>query len=210
MAANSVYFRVRCHIVHLSSTKSLKLIQKAQQAGAPLTVETTHHYLSLCAEHIPAGATQFKCCPPIRGANNQVWNQFCLFSVGANIKLGCTSLTTLPRSSYGQHWKLDRLTWWCLIIHLAPLTWRKWTVETSLRPGEEFLHYSLVTTDWWQTLNTGTIGNDQNCRASVTCDAWLSIVTNIMLHYYILTTFDSNFYIICNGWFAQPQQWDVL
>ncbi|XP_026200559.1 allantoinase, mitochondrial isoform X2 [Anabas testudineus] len=64
-------YKVRCHIVHLSSTKSLKLIQKAQQAGAPLTVETTHHYLSLCAEHIPAGATQFKCCPPIRGANNQ-------------------------------------------------------------------------------------------------------------------------------------------
>uniref|UniRef100_A0A4W6EYF6 allantoinase n=1 Tax=Lates calcarifer TaxID=8187 RepID=A0A4W6EYF6_LATCA len=64
-------YQVRCHIVHLSSAKPLKLIQKARQAGAPLTVETTHHYLSLCAENIPAGATQFKCCPPIRGSNNQ-------------------------------------------------------------------------------------------------------------------------------------------
>ncbi|KAF3835736.1 hypothetical protein F7725_028294 [Dissostichus mawsoni] len=27
--------------------------------------------LSLCAENIPAGATQFKCCPPIRGSANQ-------------------------------------------------------------------------------------------------------------------------------------------
>ncbi|XP_039985491.1 zgc:103559 isoform X3 [Xiphias gladius] len=64
-------YQVRCHIVHLSSAKPLKLIQEARQAGAPLTVETTHHYLSLCAENIPAGATQFKCCPPIRGSDNQ-------------------------------------------------------------------------------------------------------------------------------------------
>lgn len=71
-AMTSLCFRVRCHIVHLSSAKALKLIQKARQAGAPLTVETTHHYLNLCAETIPAGATQFKCCPPIRGSANQV------------------------------------------------------------------------------------------------------------------------------------------
>ncbi|XP_061744065.1 allantoinase, mitochondrial isoform X1 [Nerophis ophidion] len=64
-------YRVRCHIVHLSSARPLALIQEARQAGAPLTVETTHHYLSLKAEDIPAGATQFKCCPPIRGAQNQ-------------------------------------------------------------------------------------------------------------------------------------------
>uniref|UniRef100_A0A672IYE7 allantoinase n=1 Tax=Salarias fasciatus TaxID=181472 RepID=A0A672IYE7_SALFA len=69
-------YQVRCHIVHLSSAKPLKLILEARQAGAPLTVETTHHYLSLCAENIPPGATQFKCCPPIRGSNNreQLWS----------------------------------------------------------------------------------------------------------------------------------------
>uniref|UniRef100_A0A6Q2ZD42 allantoinase n=1 Tax=Esox lucius TaxID=8010 RepID=A0A6Q2ZD42_ESOLU len=66
-----LHYQVRCHIVHLSSAQPLELIQAARQAGAPLTVETTHHYLSLSAEHIPAGATQFKCCPPIRGAANQ-------------------------------------------------------------------------------------------------------------------------------------------
>uniref|UniRef100_A0A8D2ZK11 allantoinase n=1 Tax=Scophthalmus maximus TaxID=52904 RepID=A0A8D2ZK11_SCOMX len=64
-------YKVRCHIVHLSSAKPLEMIQEAQRAGAPLTVETTHHYLSLCAENIPAGATQFKCCPPIRGSDNR-------------------------------------------------------------------------------------------------------------------------------------------
>ncbi|XP_029904874.1 allantoinase, mitochondrial [Myripristis murdjan] len=69
-------YQVRCHIVHLSSAEPLKLIQEARQAGAPLTVETTHHYLSLSAENIPAGATQFKCCPPIRGHANreQLWS----------------------------------------------------------------------------------------------------------------------------------------
>ncbi|KAM7410541.1 hypothetical protein PAMA_001803 [Pampus argenteus] len=69
-------YQVRCHIVHLSSAKPLNLIQEARRAGAPLTVETTHHYLSLCAENIPAGATQFKCCPPIRDSMNreQLWS----------------------------------------------------------------------------------------------------------------------------------------
>ncbi|TRZ01691.1 hypothetical protein DNTS_015869 [Danionella cerebrum] len=64
-------YQVRCHIVHLSSAQSLSLIRAARQAGAPLTVETTHHYLNLSAEEIPARATQFKCCPPIRDIANQ-------------------------------------------------------------------------------------------------------------------------------------------
>ncbi|XP_030647180.1 allantoinase, mitochondrial [Chanos chanos] len=64
-------YQVRCHIVHLSSAQPLQIIRAARQAGAPLTVETTHHYLSLSAEDIPIGATQFKCCPPIRGMANQ-------------------------------------------------------------------------------------------------------------------------------------------
>ncbi|KAM6963103.1 allantoinase, mitochondrial [Aplochiton taeniatus] len=64
-------YQVRCHIVHLSSAQPLPLILAARGAGAPLTVETTHHYLTLSAEDIPAGATQFKCCPPIRGKANQ-------------------------------------------------------------------------------------------------------------------------------------------
>ncbi|XP_060775756.1 allantoinase, mitochondrial-like isoform X2 [Neoarius graeffei] len=64
-------YQVRCHIVHLSSAKSLELIRGARQAGAPLTVETTHHYLTLNSDNIPSGATQFKCCPPIRDRANQ-------------------------------------------------------------------------------------------------------------------------------------------
>lgn len=71
-------FRVRCHVVHLSSSQALPVIQEAKKGGAPLTVETTHHYLSLSAENVPAGATQFKCCPPIRSAHNQVESRMSL------------------------------------------------------------------------------------------------------------------------------------
>jgi allantoinase len=56
----------RVHIVHLSSAQSLPIVAAAKADGLPLTVETCPHYLTLAAERIPDGATQFKCCPPIR------------------------------------------------------------------------------------------------------------------------------------------------
>ncbi len=36
-----------------------------------ITVETCPHFLTLTAEEVPDGATEFKCCPPIREAANQ-------------------------------------------------------------------------------------------------------------------------------------------
>lgn len=64
-------FNYRCHIVHLSSAECLTLINDAKARGAPLTVETCHHYLVLAAEEIPEGSTEFKCCPPIRKKSNR-------------------------------------------------------------------------------------------------------------------------------------------
>ncbi|XP_053633609.1 allantoinase [Cherax quadricarinatus] len=63
--------KVRCHIVHLSGSKNLPMIRRAQERGVPLSVETCYHYLTLSAEEIPDHATQYKCCPPIREAENQ-------------------------------------------------------------------------------------------------------------------------------------------
>ena len=37
----------------------------------PITVETCPHYLTIAEEQIPDGATQFKCCPPIRDHGNR-------------------------------------------------------------------------------------------------------------------------------------------
>ncbi|MGY1763666.1 allantoinase AllB [Geodermatophilus sp. SYSU D00779] len=61
----------RAHILHLSSSDALPLIAGARRDGVRITAETCPHYLTFAAEEIPAGATQFKCCPPIREAANR-------------------------------------------------------------------------------------------------------------------------------------------
>ena len=63
--------RCRTHIVHLSAAGALEDIERAKSEGLPLTVETCPHYLTFCAEDVPPGATQFKCAPPIRSAENR-------------------------------------------------------------------------------------------------------------------------------------------
>jgi allantoinase len=60
----------RVHILHLSAASALPLIAAAKAEGVRVTAETCPHYLTLDAEHIPTGATEFKCCPPIRDAAN--------------------------------------------------------------------------------------------------------------------------------------------
>ncbi|MFD5819702.1 allantoinase AllB [Streptomyces sp. NPDC127038] len=61
----------RVHVLHLSSSDALPLIAAARADGVRLTVETCPHYLTLTAEQVPDGASEFKCCPPIREAANQ-------------------------------------------------------------------------------------------------------------------------------------------
>ena len=61
----------RAHILHLSSAAALPALRAARADGLPITVETCPHYLVLDAEDIADGATQFKCCPPIRSEANR-------------------------------------------------------------------------------------------------------------------------------------------
>jgi allantoinase len=65
----------RVHIVHHSSAGSLKMLREAKSSGLKITAETCPHYLTLAAEEIADGATEFKCCPPIRERENceQLW-----------------------------------------------------------------------------------------------------------------------------------------
>src|SRR6516164_157186 len=58
----------RVHILHLASASALPLIAAARAAGARVSAETCPHYLTFCAEEVPDGATEYKCCPPIRGS----------------------------------------------------------------------------------------------------------------------------------------------
>jgi allantoinase len=61
----------RVHVLHLSSSDALPLIAAAKAEGVRITVETCPHYLTLTAEEVPDGASEFKCCPPIRESANQ-------------------------------------------------------------------------------------------------------------------------------------------
>jgi len=68
-------FNTRVHIVHLSSSDAIPVLRRAQREGVRITAETCPHYLHFAAEEIPEGATEFKCCPPIREHANreQLW-----------------------------------------------------------------------------------------------------------------------------------------
>jgi allantoinase len=61
----------RAHVLHLSAADAIGLLADARRSGARVTAETCPHYLALAAEDVPDGATQFKCCPPIRERANR-------------------------------------------------------------------------------------------------------------------------------------------
>ena len=60
----------RAHVLHLSAADAVPLLARARRDGVAITAETCPHYLALSAEDIPDGATEFKCCPPIRERAN--------------------------------------------------------------------------------------------------------------------------------------------
>lgn len=64
-------YRFPLHIVHVSAMEVLPLLRAARAEGIAVTAETCPHYLGIDAEDIPAGATAFKCAPPIRGSRNR-------------------------------------------------------------------------------------------------------------------------------------------
>jgi allantoinase len=61
----------RVHILHLSAADALPSLRAARAEGLRVTAETCPHYLTLDAHAVPDGATEFKCCPPIRDPANQ-------------------------------------------------------------------------------------------------------------------------------------------
>ena len=74
----------RLHIVHVSSAEALDIVRAAKTTGLAITAETCPHYLTFAADEtnslgsgdpsyigIPDGATEFKCAPPIREAENR-------------------------------------------------------------------------------------------------------------------------------------------
>ncbi len=50
---------------------AIPALRAARAEGVDVSVETCPHYLVLDAGQVPDGATEFKCCPPIRDADNR-------------------------------------------------------------------------------------------------------------------------------------------
>ncbi|MFI6644847.1 allantoinase AllB [Streptomyces sp. NPDC050504] len=71
LIAQAKRLNARVHVLHLSSSDALPLIAAAKREGVRISVESCPHFLTLTAEEVPDGATEFKCCPPIREAANQ-------------------------------------------------------------------------------------------------------------------------------------------
>ncbi|KAF3763127.1 allantoinase [Cryphonectria parasitica EP155] len=71
--------KLHLHIVHLSATECIPILQKAREGGINITAETCFHYLGLAAEDVEDGDTRHKCCPPIRSQINQdgLWEELC-------------------------------------------------------------------------------------------------------------------------------------
>ncbi|GAA5084147.1 hypothetical protein GCM10025760_01600 [Microbacterium yannicii] len=93
----------RAHILHLSDAHSLPAIRAAKAEGVALTVETCPHYLTIAAEEIPEGASEFKCCPPIREAANRdlLWEGVVDGTIDAIVSDHSPSTVDLKRSGGG-------------------------------------------------------------------------------------------------------------
>jgi allantoinase len=99
----------RVHVVHLSSASALPLLADARRDGVRITAETCPHYVSFAAEDIPDGATQFKCCPPIRDAANRdaLWKGLADGLIDLVVSDHCpcpAALKSLTTGDFGTAW----------------------------------------------------------------------------------------------------------
>lgn len=99
----------RAHVLHLSSAHALSGLTAARAAGVDVSVETCPHYLTLSDTDIPDGATQFKCCPPIRDGGNQdrLWQALAAGDIDMVVSdhSPCTpELKLLEHGDFGKAW----------------------------------------------------------------------------------------------------------
>ena len=103
------YTGARVHVLHLSSSDALPMIRSARRDGVRITVETCPHFLVFTAEEVPDGATQYKCCPPIREAENRelLWRGLAdgLLDAVVSDHSPCTvDLKSLDTGDFGVAW----------------------------------------------------------------------------------------------------------
>ncbi|GAA2929806.1 allantoinase AllB [Streptomyces thioluteus] len=96
----------RIHVLHLSSADALGTIAGARARGLPVTAETCPHFLTLTAEEVPDGATEFKCCPPIREAANRdaLWDALAAGVVQCVVSDHSPCTADLKVPDFGRAW----------------------------------------------------------------------------------------------------------
>ncbi|MGW4031329.1 allantoinase AllB [Streptomyces sp. NPDC004838] len=106
LIAQARRFDARVHILHLSSGDALPLIAAAKDDGVRVTVETCPHFLSLTAEEVPDGATEFKCCPPIREAANResLWSGLADGTIDCVVSDHSPCTTELKTADFASAW----------------------------------------------------------------------------------------------------------
>ncbi|BCJ77378.1 allantoinase [Catellatospora sp. IY07-71] len=96
----------RVHILHLAAADALPLLAAARREGVRVTAETCPHYLVLDAADVPDGATQYKCCPPIRDRSHQdaLWEALADGLIGCVVSDHSPCPPELKRGDFGSAW----------------------------------------------------------------------------------------------------------
>ncbi|HEU5456700.1 MAG TPA: allantoinase AllB [Nocardioides sp.] len=99
----------RAHVVHLSAAEAIPGLRAARSGGVDVSVETCPHYLTFDAAGIPDGSTEFKCCPPIRDADNRdrLWDGLAAGDIDLVVTDHSPCVAALKRrdvGDFGQAW----------------------------------------------------------------------------------------------------------
>ncbi|MFF1558233.1 allantoinase AllB [Streptomyces sp. NPDC058279] len=106
LIAQARRLNARVHVLHLSSSDALPVIAAAKAEGVRITVESCPHYLTLTAEEVPDGASEFKCCPPIREAANQdlLWDALADGTIDCVVSDHSPSTADLKTGDFATAW----------------------------------------------------------------------------------------------------------
>ncbi|GHB74275.1 allantoinase [Streptomyces cirratus] len=106
LIAQARRLNARVHVLHLSSSDALPLIAAAKAEGVRVSVESCPHYLTLTAEEVPDGASEFKCCPPIREAANQdlLWDALADGTIDCIVSDHSPSTADLKTGDFATAW----------------------------------------------------------------------------------------------------------
>jgi allantoinase len=151
-------FDCRIHIVHLATAQALPMLKAARSRGLKITLETCPHYLVFAAEEISAGATAYKCAPPIRSRENRegLWQ---------GLRDGVIDLVATDHSPCPPEWKLgDFGKAWGGIASISvslPVMW------TAMRARGFSVETALGNLANWMCSSPAALAGIENCKGAI-------------------------------------------